>query len=671
MTLRLVKMNAPAPDEADGEAPAPARDWFTTAELAGLALDGLAGDKRSLNRRAKDERWHLRAGADGEPLSRRRSGRGGGVEYHVSLLPAPARLALVTRGLIAEVPVAGLGSAEALSAGRWAWYDAQNARTKAKAEERMALIAEIELLESAGMTRTAAVAQVSKRHGTGASTLYAWLSLIDGVAYHDRLPAIAPRFVGGGKAADIDPAIWEVFKSDYMRLSEPPLSVCYAKAAALAEARGLSVPSEKAFKRRFEQEVPQAARLLARKGSEALRRSLPAIRRTVDELHALQLVNMDGHRFDVFVTPPEGGKPVRPILIGIQDVHSRKLLAWRIGSTESAGMTRLVFSDLFANFGVPLEVYLDNGMAFASKWISGGAATRYRYKISAEEPSGLLTGLGVKVHFTLPYRGQSKPIERAWRSLCDFVSKGALCDGAYTGNNTVNKPDNYGKRAVPWAEFADEVGRMINLHNALTGRRGGVCRGRSFDEVFTESFATAPIGRATPEVMRKALLTASAIKVNRQTGEIGLYGNRYYAPFCSDLHGERVIVRFDPDALHQSVHVYGLDDRYLGEAHLWADAGFADVDGAKRTAKLAADHKQAVRALVEAHRLLDAAEVAVIQREIGGAAPELPEPKVIRPVRHRGQTAAALKLADAPEAAPREPQESRVFGALRLLPDPE
>jgi putative transposase len=652
-------------------------EWFTAAELAALELPGLPADKRSLNRRAKDERWNLRADPAGQLLARRRAGRGGGTEYHASLLPAAAQLALAERGLIAakskNVPHDAMGLPEAVSQGRWRWYEAQNSSTKAKAEARMRVVADVELLEAAGMTRTAAIAEAARRHGQSAGTLWTWLSLIDGVPQHDRLPAIAPRYQGGGKAAAIDPEIWELFKSDYLRPSEPTLAVCYAKAKAVAEERGLSLPSQKAFTRRFEKEVPQAARVLARKGSEALRRSVPAIRRSVEELHALELVNMDGHKFDVFVKPPTGfehlGEKIRPILIGIQDVYSRKLLAWRIGTGENTEMTRLVFADLFASAGIPKKVYLDNGRAFASKALTSGAKTRYRFKAGDEDPTGLLVALGIDPCFTKPYRGQSKPIERAWRELCEFVAKGALCDGAYTGKDTVSKPDNYNKRAVPWAEFVAEVGRMITLHNSLTGRRGGICRGRSFDEVFAESYATAPISKATPQVMRMALLTAETVRVNRTTGEIAFQRNRYFSPFCSDLHGQRVILRFDPEDLHRSVFVYGLDGRYLGEAAIWEDAGFADLAGAKRTAKLASDSRQAAKALVEAHRRFDAAEVAEMQRVIGGKVAELPEPSVIRPVRHRGQTAAALKVEAARSVEPTS--KKSLFAALSLVPKPD
>jgi hypothetical protein len=63
---------------------------------------------------------------------------------------------------------------------------------------------------------------------------------------------------------------------------------------------------------------------------------MPAQRRTVEHLHAMECVNIDGHKLDVFVTPPGGGKQIRPMLVGIQDVRSSKLLAWRVCERKRA-----------------------------------------------------------------------------------------------------------------------------------------------------------------------------------------------------------------------------------------------------------------------------------------------------------------------------------------------
>lgn len=647
----------PAPD-------AQARDWFTAAELAELALPGLPGDKRSLNRRASEERWPDRAGPGGEPLSRPRAGRrGGGTEFHVSLLPGSARLELAARGL--TNPAADQVECQRPAAGSWRWYEGQSAKTKATAQHRAAVLAELDLLEESGMTRTAAIAETVRRHRVSSATLWNWLKLVDGVARHDRLPALAPRHQGGGKETEMDDLLWTVFKSDYLRPSAPTLTSCYDRTAAIAAAQGLSMPSERTLRRRLEREVPASVLLLRRKGEEALRRSIPSGRRTIAELHALECVNIDGHKFDVFVTPPAGGKPVRPMMVAIQDIYSRKVLAWRIDLSETAVLTRLAFADLFTDYGIPRECVLDNGRAFASKWITGGAQTRFRFKIKEDDPTGLLTGLGIKIHFALPYRGQSKPIERAFRDMCDRISRHPAMEGAYVGNTPLAKPENYNSRAVAWDAFIAHVESGIIAHNAKLGRRTEAARGRSFDEAFAESYARAPIGKATPEQLRMALLQAEQVMVDRRTGEIKLFGNRYWSEECGELHGQRVTVRFDPDNLHSEVHLYGQNGRYLTRAGLVEDSGFLEVAGSKASGKRWADYRKRIRAGVDAEQLLAAEQVAALQ--VDAIAPALPEPAVLRPVRHRGNTVAALKAEPVPVPHRNQTEILAVLGKLRVV----
>jgi len=644
----------PATDEA------PEKGWFTAAELADLALPGLPADKRSINRRARDERWHLKVDGAGQPLSRPRVGRGGGTEFNITLLPAGAQIELAKRGLASPIE-AMAGAAQATG---WRWYDGQSAKVKAEAERRLGIIREIDLLEAAGVTRTAALGDISTRHGVAVSTLWNWLRLVEGVAMADRLPAIAPRRQGGGSEAEIDPLLWAVFKGDYLRPSAPTLSSCYERTRAIAAERGLSMPSEKTFRRRLEREVDPRVILLRRKGEEALRRSIPAQQRSIDELHAMECVNIDGHKFDVFVRHPEKGV-IRPMMVAIQDIHSSKILAWRIGEVESAAYARLAFADLFRNFGIPLHCVLDNGRGFASKWITGGAKNRFRFKIKDEEPTGLLTALGIHIHWALPYRGQSKPIERAFRDLCETVAKHPAMEGAYCGNNPMAKPENYGSRAIEWDAFIAHVERGIAAHNAKLGRRGRNYRGRSFDEVFAESYAAAPIGKATPEQLRMALLAAEQKRVNRRTGEIELFGNRYWSDGCGQLHGRVVTVRFDPDNLMDDIHLYGEDGRYLTSAQLIADTGFLDAQSAKDAAKRLAEYRRRIRDATEAEQLLSAEEVA--RRQADAPIFTTPEPAVIRPVRHRGQTAAALRPVE-PQAVPaQEERNDRIFAALGRL----
>lgn len=663
MGAKVIPISAMAP-EAQGPT-----DWFSLTELADLALPGLPGDRRVLARRARDERWAHRVGAQGEQLSRPRVARGGGTEFHVSILPGGARLELAARGLCLTKPEPATTSP---AADAWRWYESRTAKVKAEAERRNTIISEIDTLTDAGATRTMAVAEGARRHAVSQATLWTWLKLVEGVAKHDRLPALAPRRQGGGAEADIDADLWRIFLSDYLRGSEPTFTSCYDRTMGIAEERGLTMPSERSVRRKFEREVDHRIVLVRRKGAEALRQSFPAQRRTVGHLHALELVNIDGHKFDVEVYIPGRDKPVRPLMVTIQDIYSRKFVAWRICETENAADVRLTFARLFRDYGIPKGIVLDNGRAFASKLITGGAKSRFRFKIKEEEPLGLLTSLGMAIHWAMPFRGQSKPIERGFRDLCDSISRHPAFEGAYVGNSPTAKPHNRGTAKVMWDDFVAEADRGMMRHNAKLGRRTETAKGSSFDQTFAASYASAPIGKATPEQLRMALLAAEHVTVRSRTGEIHLFGNRYWAEGCSQLHGKRVAVRFDPDNLSSEVFIYDTEGRYLMAAQIIDVVRFDSVEAARTTAKRAAELRRVVRDGVEAERLMTAEAVAALQP--APATAPTPEPLVYRPVRHRGQTAAALKAVPDPQRAQAAQQHAETstqllaaFGKLKVV----
>jgi len=68
-------------------------DWLTSAGLAKLKLNGLPKSKSKIAAMITREDWVSR----GPKLARRRSGRGGGIEYHINNLPSNARHDLALR----------------------------------------------------------------------------------------------------------------------------------------------------------------------------------------------------------------------------------------------------------------------------------------------------------------------------------------------------------------------------------------------------------------------------------------------------------------------------------------------------------------------------------------------------------------------------------------------
>lgn len=81
--------------------------WLTADEIADLRLPGLPGTKRKVNALADREGW-----SDHRTLARPRSGRGGGYEYHIDLLPLEARLAYA-RQFMGDALEAGLAAIQA------------------------------------------------------------------------------------------------------------------------------------------------------------------------------------------------------------------------------------------------------------------------------------------------------------------------------------------------------------------------------------------------------------------------------------------------------------------------------------------------------------------------------------------------------------------------------
>ena len=638
-------------------------EWFLASELAEMRLPGMPQTKRKVTLLAKEALWT----ADPEKCRQVKVQGGPAYEYHVSVLPMAAQKALVQRGALSgqdNSNVAPLVSPT--NAAVWAAFEAMPVKRKEEAAQRLAAIQAVEALVSMGTAKTRAIQIVGDDLPASPASINAWFALVRGVSPCDRLPHLAPQTKGGGKKAEIDDRLWTFYKSDWLRFEKPTHASCYGRLVRYAASIGITiVPSAKTFLRRAEADIAPRVIAACRDGRESVARLVPAQRRTVKGLHALHTVNIDGHVWDVMVRFPDG-EIGRPVMVGIQDVFSRKLLAWRVDKSESAVLTRLAFADLFKNHGVPIGCVLDNGRAFASKWITGGAATRFRFKIRADEPLGLLPSLGIKVHWATPYHGQAKPVERYWRMMCNRIATGPDFSGAYTGNSPMAKPENYGSRAIPLADFERVIAREIAQLNALQGRRTEMANGGSFDQVFAASIAAgAPVGRATEHHLRLALLAADRLFADRKTGEIKFAGNRYWSEALVKHTGQRLTIRFDPDNLHTSVFAYDEQDRLIGELPVIEDTGFLDIAAAKTHAKIVGDHRKKVRAAVEAEQLLDAAELARGLADLGS--PDVPEVSapVIRPVRMPRRGGAAAQAIETTETTDFNDRFRRA--ALRLV----
>lgn len=624
---------------------APDREWWTAEEIAVAALPDLPGTKRGVNQKADSDGWRAQPG-----MARRRSGRGGGWEYSWRLFPSRAQRKLLQDVAGPVVPTRPeRGDA-------WEWFEGLPQPVKDKAQARLLIIQKVLALEPA-VGRHMAVLNVARLDGVGSRTVWNWMAMVEGVRDDDRLPYLAPRHradTGARRttAKDCDPEFFDHLKSDYLRLESPPFTDCYRRALRVAKAQSWKVLPERTMRRRLDAAVSTATQVLAREGVDAVKRLYPVQVRDKTCLHAMQAVNADFHKFDVFVRWPsafgqnEPPQVLRPQMVAFQDIYSGRILAWRVDVTPNSTAVLLCAGDMITEWGIPEHILLDNGREFAAKSITGGASTRYRFKVKEDDIPGLFTQLGCTIHWATPYSGQSKPIERAFRDMCSSISKDPRFAGAYTGNTIDAQPENYGSRAIDLEQFLTVLAEGIEEHNTRVGRRSEVAFGRSFADVFDESYARNIPKRATEAQRRFWLLGAEGLRADRNTGAVWFQGNEFWAEWMQAHANKRVVIRFDPENFMDGVHVYSADNAYLGHAPVRQKVGFFNMEEARAHARARGAWLKAEKAALVAQRKYTAAQVGQSLEDLAAAATEslpMPESKVVRGVFGKGPKVVAAE----------------------------
>ncbi|PCJ04160.1 MAG: hypothetical protein COB16_19360 [Rhodobacteraceae bacterium] len=212
------------------------------------------------------------------------------------------------------------------------------------------------------------------------------------------------------------------------------------------------------------------------------------------------------------------------------------------------------------------------------------------------------------------------------------MAKDIRFEGAYTGNKPDAKPENYDNRAIPLDYFVDVIAERIEEHNSRQGRLSPTARGRSFDETFAESYASAPIRKATEGQRRLWLMGQATGKLNKDNGQLQLFKNFYHSEWMSELAGKKVIARFNPEDLYSGVHIETFDGSYLGFAECRQKVGFFDLIGAKEEARRKRRIAKAQKELLEAHRPLSTQQIVAGMDARTAELSERVQAKVVSPV---------------------------------------
>ncbi|ELY1986554.1 Mu transposase C-terminal domain-containing protein [Vibrio harveyi] len=640
-------------------------EWFSSSELIGLPT--LPKTVQGINYKAKIESWE----------SRPRAGHGGGKEYHISSFSPAVQAALYCRQgkvqvgeTVLELPKKNESSLTYCREALWSNWEKTNETARNKATQALKTVNAVEALIQNGVARMDAYKSVSELYGVALSTLRRNCSKVKGIEQCDWAPTLLPKHFEAAQAqkserfAFITPEAWEFFKTDYLRLSKPSMSVCYLRLTRAASEHGWVIPSEKSLRRRMAFEVPRTQQVLLRQGEHALHQMYPPQERTVEQLHALEWINGDGYQHNVFVRW-FNGEIIRPKTWFWQDIYSRKIIGWRCDISENTDSIRLSFMDVCEKYGIPKHITIDNTRAAANKWMTGGVPNRYRFKVKPDDPKGIMTMLvGEKnIHWTSVIlgkgHGQAKPIERAFGvgGLEELIDKDIRCEGAYTGPNPMAKPDNYGSKAIEAEEFLQIIAEGVEMYNEKEKRQTEICRGfMSFNQAFNASYQSSPIRKATQEQLNMMMLQAEAVRVTVH-GTISLTAggslrgrkNRYGSDDMMGYVGQKVVARFDPMKLHSSVEVYTLNGVKICTADCIDRSGYGDTQRGREINRARTNFTKHTKAAAKAQLTIDEMEAAALMKPLGEEF--IPEAKVVEPFRpvSIGNTAVRQQVEEEPE----------------------
>lgn len=560
-----------------------------------------------------------------------------------------------------------------------AHFEAAAPSRKARATRALGVVNAWHALREKGYTKSAADQAVSYQFNISVATIARWLADVSGAPSHAWLYLLLDEYAGRTALADMSAEAWETLKADYLRAERPTAKACVFRLKRAAAAAGWTLPSVRTMERRL-QAIPRVVRVLAREGKKAALQLYPSQARSRAALSALEIVNADGYEHNVWVRFPDG-EICRPKTWCWQDVYSSKALAWRTDKTEHTDVIRLSLGDVIERYGIPERALLDNTMAAANKTMSGGSRRRFRFKVREEEPWGVFKLLGMQDPiWAAPRHGQSKPIERIFGigGLGELIDKHPALAGAWTGSGRGDKPEYAeglrGKnRVIELEAFEQLLASEMAAFNAKPGRRSVMHAGRSFDEVFAESYGRIVPRRATEAQRRLWLLATEPVTAGRKDGAITLdagrisrtngapmQANRYWAPEMTDLAGHQVVARFDPRRLHEGVHVYTLDGRYIAFAECFEAQGFNDQVAGREFNRARRGFVKGARLQLRSETRMDALQASKFlsgaeRPSVAAADATIPAPKVVRAAfrdpleRPRFDPSAAPRALDATE----------------------
>jgi len=561
--------------------------FFSAQQFADMNLPGFYPDKSSIIRYAQREgwivkdrwnRWGPSYDRNGNPLSQKRAGKGGGWEYHYVLLPGEAYDHFVNLHVEKEVE-----TGELVEAVDFAFKKAPDTLSQLNQwqrdvmEARLGILRWVEENSMRGGRKKAirdltelcksnripsylrdlliqANAKSGQQSGqgkakVGRSTVYEWFAKREkyGVA------GLAPDLT---KVTDFSIPDWGwAFLDLYRNPNKPAIAAIIEK---LPEQLPANVcPPSRDQAERFLKKLAPVALHNGRMGPQALKSMKAFTRRGTEELWPTAVYSADGHTFKSKIEHPFHGQPFLPEVTAVIDIYSRYIPGWSVALAENsigvleALSVSIVEHDDGRHRGLPAIWYTDNGSGF-------------RAKIFEDAGTGFYDRWGITAKNSLPYNSQARGvIERLNRSIWTPLSK---TFETYQGKDAdkealreirriTDKELRANRRApfaITWEEFKQQVQQAIDdynnrPHSSLPRYRDPETlryRHMTPKEVWDKWLEEGGENRLIPKDEAADLIRPYERRKTLR-GEVRILGNIYFSFDLEQWHGEEVMVGYN------------------------------------------------------------------------------------------------------------------------------
>lgn len=346
----------------------------------------------------------------------------------------------------------------------------------------------------------------------------------------------------------IEQEAWEYFYALYMTLQKRSIQRCWE----YTKAEYPNIPTVTAFERKV-RTIPKLAIIFYREGEKAFNDACVSMERSRKDINSNDIWFSDHHLVDVAVINNRG-RVFRPWLTVFFDARSNKVISFIIrDKSADATVIKQCLRLGMEEFGVPKELYFDNGKDYREK------------SFNTDFPMSITKQLGINQIYATPYHGQAKTVERFFGTMEDRFCK--MFD-TYLGKDAKQRPENM---RVTFDKLKDKCPTMEKFVELLSGyfkeynntaSSGVDMNNKCPDQVYFENLITKN------EVRDKSILRILCGTFDErvvQKNGVQYQGRFYYHTELLSHQGEKVIINYDPYNMDE-LNIFDLDMRALCKA---------------------------------------------------------------------------------------------------------